>query len=172
MRISDWSSDVCSSDLFGERLVAALPSLRHADDPRNLSLDEAAKLRSIICLDQPCPSYLVSAADALDAGRQVDEAQVDARIDAVVPQDVGLILYTSGTTANPQGALIRHRAQVGNSRNLGIRYEVTGADKVWSPLPIFHIAGILPMVMILDKGGACMTHPHFEAGEGKGGGWG
>ncbi|API60308.1 AMP-dependent synthetase [Tardibacter chloracetimidivorans] len=149
---------------FGERLVAALPSLRHADDPRNLSLDEAPKLRSIICLDQPCPSYLLSAGGALDAGRQVDEAQVDARIDAVVPQDVGLILYTSGTTANPKGALIRHRAQVGNSRNLGIRYEVTGADKVWSPLPIFHIAGILPMVMILDKGGAYMTIPHFEAG--------
>src|SRR3546814_355100 len=145
-------------------LVAALPSFRSADSPRNLSLVEAAKLRSIICLDQPCPSYLVSAADALDAGRQVDEAQVDARIDAVVPQDVGLILYTSGTTANPKGALIRHRAQVGNSRNLGIRYEVTGADKVWSPLPIFHIAGILPMVMILDKGGAYMTIPHFEAG--------
>src|SRR3546814_9970904 len=98
MRISDWSSDVCSSDL------------------------------------------------------------------AVVPQDVGLILYTAGTTANPKGALIRHRAQVGNSRNLGIRYKVTGADKVWSPLPIFHIAGILPMVMILDKGGAYMTIPHFEAG--------
>src|SRR3546814_3344540 len=95
-------------------LVAALPSFRSADSPRNLSLVEAAKLRSIICLDQPCPSYLVSAADALDAGRQVDEAQVDARIDAVVPQDVGLILYTSGTTANPKGALIRHRAQVGN----------------------------------------------------------
>src|SRR3546814_10401815 len=74
------------------------------------------------------------------------------------------LLYTSGTTANPKGALIRHRAQVGNSRNLGIRYEVTGADKVWSPLPIFHIAGILPMVMILDKGGAYMTIPHFEAG--------
>src|SRR3546814_12239995 len=98
MRISDWSSDVCSSDL------------------------------------------------------------------AVVPQDVGLILYTSGTTANPKGALIRHRAQVGNSRNLGIRYEVTGADKVWSPLHIFHIAGILPMVMILDKGGAYMTIPPFVAG--------
>src|SRR3546814_9335782 len=96
MRISDWSSDVCSSDL--------------------------------ICLDQPCPSYLVSAADAPDAGRQVDEAQLDARIDAVVPQDVGLFLYTSGTTANLKGALIRHRAQVGNRRNLGIPYEVTGAE--------------------------------------------
>src|SRR3546814_7885277 len=94
---------VADSLYFGEMLVAALPSMRHAYDPLNLSLDEAAKLRSIICLDQPCPSYLVSAADALDAGRQVDEAQVDARIDAVVPQDVGLILYTSGTTANPKG---------------------------------------------------------------------
>src|SRR3546814_5228986 len=88
---------------FGERLVAALPSLRHADDPRKLSLDEAAKLRSIICLDQPCPPYLVSAADAFDAGRQVDEAQVDVRIDAVVPQDVGLILYTYGTTDTQMG---------------------------------------------------------------------
>src|SRR3546814_11016983 len=84
MRISDWSSDVCSSDLFGERLVAALPSLRHADDPRNLSLDEAAKLRSIICLDQPCPSYLVSAADALDAGDRksvVEGKSVSVRVD-------------------------------------------------------------------------------------------
>ncbi|WP_299309813.1 fatty acid--CoA ligase family protein [uncultured Croceicoccus sp.] len=78
--------------------------------------------------------------------------------------DLGMILYTSGTTANPKGAMIGHAAQVGNSRNLGRRYEVTRADKVWSPLPIYHIAGILPMTMILDAGGAYMTVPHFDAG--------
>ena len=38
--------------------------------------------------------------------------------------------YTSGTTASPKGALISHRAQVGNSRSLGVRYEVTEGDKV------------------------------------------
>src|SRR3546814_18373258 len=101
MRISDWSSDVCSSDL--------------------------------ICLDQPCPSHLVSAADALDAGRQVDEAQVDARIDAVVPQDVGLILYTSGTTANPKGALIRHRAQVRSEERRVGKECVRTCRSRWSP---------------------------------------
>ncbi len=149
---------------FGERLVAALPSLKVAADPTALSLDEAPELRSIICLDQSCPSYLLASASALAQGKDVAEAEVDARIDAVDPGDVSMILYTSGTTATPKGAMITHRAQVGNSRNLGVRYGLTGDDKVWSPLPIFHIAGILPMTMILDLGGAYMTIPHFDAG--------
>lgn len=149
---------------FGARLTAALPSLAAATDPAALRLPEAPKLRSIICLDAPCQPYLLSAGTALAQGAAVPVAEVDARTAAVAPQDVAMVLYTSGTTANPKGALITHRAQVGNSRNLGVRYEVTKDDRVWSPLPIFHIAGILPMVMILDKGGAYMTVPHFEAG--------
>jgi acyl-CoA synthetase (AMP-forming)/AMP-acid ligase II len=60
--------------------------------------------------------------------------------------------------------MIRHRAMVGNSRSLGRRYLVTADDRVWSPLPIFHIAGILPMTMILDAGGAYLTIPNFDAG--------
>ncbi|QUT07380.1 AMP-binding protein [Sphingobium phenoxybenzoativorans] len=149
---------------FGERLVAALPSLKDQKDASALSLDEAPMLRSIICLDPPAPAYLMEAAQALALGRDVADEAVDARIDAVDKEDIAMILYTSGTTANPKGALISHRGQVGNSRNLGIRYEVTAQDRVWSPLPIFHIAGILPMTMILDKGGAYMTVPHFDAG--------
>ena len=34
-------------------------------------------------------------------------------------RDVGLMLYTSGTTANPKGCLITHEAQVRNSIALG-----------------------------------------------------
>lgn len=149
---------------FGARLSAALPSLASAADPRALSLPEAPRLRSIICLDSPVPGCLLAGDDARALGASIDDATLDARIDAVSPQSTAMILYTSGTTANPKGALISHRAQVGNSRNLGRRYQVTSADRVWSPLPIFHIAGILPMVMILDRGGAYMTIPFFEAG--------
>lgn len=149
---------------FGERLAAALPSLVAARDPRALALAEAPRLRSIICLDPPCAPSLLAAATALALGDAVDDATVDAAIDAVDPGAVGLVLYTSGTTANPKGAMISHRAIVANSRNLGVRYCITSADKVWSPLPIFHIAGILPMVMALDAGGAYLTIAHFEAG--------
>ncbi|MFS0736169.1 class I adenylate-forming enzyme family protein [Sphingomonas sp. 1P06PA] len=149
---------------FGQRLKAALPSLAAASDPRALQLDEAPMLRTIVCIDEPCAQGLLSGADALAMGSGVSDADVDARIDSVDPQDIAFILYTSGTTANPKGALISHAAQIGNSRSLGRRYRVTAEDKVWSPLPIFHIAGILPMTMILDLGGPYMTVPHFEAG--------
>ncbi|AOF95296.1 AMP-binding enzyme family protein (plasmid) [Sphingobium sp. RAC03] len=149
---------------FGQRLVAALPTLTQAQDAAALALDEAPMLRTIICLDPPCAPYLMSGSQALALGADVPEQAVDDAIDAVDADDVAMILYTSGTTATPKGAMIAHRAQVGNSRNLGKRYQVTGRDKVWSPLPIFHIAGILPMTMILDLGGAYMTVPYFDAG--------
>ncbi len=145
---------------FSTRLYAALPSLAGSADPENLSLPEAPRLRSIICVDAPCPAGLVPAAIALAATSD----QVDARIDAVDPQSTAMILYTSGTTANPKGCLIRHRAIVGNSRNLGRRYEMVPGDRFWSPLPIFHIAGILPLVAVLDVGGAYLTIPNFDAG--------
>ena len=148
---------------FGERLRAALPSLEQADKG-SLALDEAPLLRTIVCLDPPCASYLVGGEEALAAGADVPDTELDRRIADVAPEDIAFILYTSGTTANPKGALISHGAQIGNSRSLGVRYEATGDDKVWSPLPIFHIAGILPMTMILDLGGAYMTVPHFDAG--------
>ncbi len=149
---------------FGERLMAALPSLASAPDGERLALAEAPKLKSIICIDDPCPESLVPAAKALAEGGRIAEFDVDARIDAVDPQSTGLILYTSGTTANPKGCLIRHRGIIGNSRNLGRRYEIGMGDRFWSPLPIFHIAGILPMVSIVDAGGAYLTIPSFDAG--------
>lgn len=149
---------------FGERLHKALPSLQSAADPSALALPEAPKLMSIICVDDPVPATLVPAATARAVGEDIADAVLDARIDAVDPQSVGLILYTSGTTANPKGCMIRHRGIIGNSRNLARRYAIGIGDRFWSPLPIFHIAGILPMVAIVDAGGAYLTIPNFDAG--------
>ncbi|WP_072384338.1 class I adenylate-forming enzyme family protein [Novosphingobium sp. NDB2Meth1] len=150
---------------YRDRVRAALPSLAGADPARGLSLDEAPMLHTIISLDHKHVDGMLPVEEALALGTEVDAGAIDQRIDDVDPEDIAMILYTSGTTANPKGALISHRAQVGNSRNLGKRYLCTADDKVWSPLPIFHIAGILPMTMILDLGGVYMTVPHFEAGQ-------
>lgn len=149
---------------FGERLAAALPSLSQSSEPLQLRLAEAPALRTLICLDTPCAPYLIPRERALAFGSSVSDEEIDQKIDAVDPQSIGLILYTSGTTANPKGAMISHRAMVGNSRNLGKRYRIGPTDKVWSPLPIFHIAGILPMTMVIDAGGSYLTIPHFDAG--------
>ncbi|WP_421839610.1 class I adenylate-forming enzyme family protein [Novosphingobium sp.] len=150
---------------YRDRVRAALPSLAGADTARGLSLDEAPMLHTIISLDAAGADGMLPVDKALALGEGTEAPLIDRRIDDVDAEDIAMILYTSGTTANPKGALISHRAQVGNSRNLGKRYLCTAEDKVWSPLPIFHIAGILPMTMILDLGGVYMTVPHFEAGQ-------
>ncbi|MFN4135219.1 MAG: AMP-binding protein [Novosphingobium sp.] len=149
---------------YAERVEAALPELAGQSAEAGLALAQAPRLRAIVSLDEARSPAMLSRSAVLAAGDMVDEAVLDARIAAVDPQDIAMILYTSGTTSSPKGAMISHRGQVGNSRNLGVRYECTSDDKVWSPLPIFHIAGILPMVMILDLGGCYMTVPHFDAG--------
>ncbi len=149
---------------FCERVAAALPSLAGQSASAGLNLSEAPLLRTIISLDEVCSAAMMPLSAALAKADEVDEAVLDARIAGVDPADTAMILYTSGPTSSPKGAMISHRGQVGNSRNLGVRYECTSADKVWSPLPIFHIAGILPMIMILDLGGVYMTVPHFDAG--------
>lgn len=149
---------------FAARLTTALPSLAVAADPMRLELPEAPKLRQIVCADEPCPPGLVAKDIVLNLGGDVPDAAIDERIDAIDPQSTGLILYTSGTTANPKGCMIRHRGMVGNSRNLARRYKMETGDKFWSPLPIYHIAGILPMVAVLDLGGAYLTIPSFDPG--------
>ncbi|QZH74285.1 MAG: acyl--CoA ligase [Erythrobacter sp.] len=164
LRVLVTTGRVADSLDFGERLEAALASLRGSADCLALDLPEAPDLRQIICLEEKCGPALLPLSRAMALGESVPDTDIRALTEAVQPGDIGLILYTSGTTSNPKGCMISNRAMVGNSRNLGLRYEVTDADKVWSPLPIYHIAGILPMTMIMDAGGAYMTVPYFDAG--------
>ena len=164
LRVMVTTGQVASSLNFEERLHQALPTLRDATDPLALDLPEAPALRQIICLEDECGKGILSKRDAFKLAEKTPPSSIDKSIDAVEPADTALILYTSGTTSNPKGCIISNRAIVGNSRNLGKRYEVTEEDKVWSPLPIYHIAGILPMMMILDAGGAYLTVSYFDAG--------
>jgi acyl-CoA synthetase (AMP-forming)/AMP-acid ligase II len=150
---------------FHERLLMALPSLARVPGPHALHLPEAPLLRAIVTTGVKPPPGVLSARDALAAGASVPAAQVEDRATQVAPEALALILYTSGTTAAPKGCMITQRAMVANARALGERYRLSAADRFWSPLPIFHIAGILPLVAVLDAGGAYLTVPHFEPGE-------
>ena len=150
---------------FVERLHRALPELRAAQDPRHLSLTAAPRLRNLVLLGAAQPQGFLTqdafetlAADTSE--ERVHESRLRVRL-----RDVALMLYTSGTTSNPKGCLITHEAMVRNSIALGRhRYALAHEDVFWSPLPIFHIAAILPLCAIFEVGGAYATMAHFEAG--------
>ncbi len=150
---------------FVERLTAGFPGLDRSKDPLKLNIKGAPKLRTMVLLGSSEPKGLVTESqfDEMAAERSVDDVQITRM--RVRIRDPGLILYTSGTTANPKGCVLSHEAIVRNSIALGrFRYQLKHEDRFWSPLPMFHIAAILPMVAIFDVGGAYLTMSYFDAG--------
>jgi len=150
---------------FVERLAAGLPGLDRSKDPLKLNIKAAPKLRNMVLLGSSKPIGLVTESqfDEMAADRSVDDVQITRM--RVRIRDPGLMLYTSGTTANPKGCVLSHEAIVRNSIALGrFRYQLKHEDRFWSPLPMFHIAAILPMVAIFDVGGAYLTMSYFDAG--------
>ncbi|MEM6264205.1 MAG: long-chain fatty acid--CoA ligase [Bacteroidota bacterium] len=51
------------------------------------------------------------------------------------------ILYTSGTTGFPKGALYTHRMLVWNSLNTSLRLDITSEDRTVNCMPLFHTGG-------------------------------
>jgi fatty-acyl-CoA synthase len=150
---------------FVERLTEALPGLADADDPLNLQLDTAPSLENVMLLGSSAPPGFVTEAAFDKRAASVPVADVQTTRMRARVRDPALMLYTSGTTANPKGCPMSHEAIVRNSIALGRhRYELRHEDRFWSPLPMFHIAAILPMVAIFDVGGAYLTMSYFNAG--------
>jgi fatty-acyl-CoA synthase len=150
---------------FVERLNQALPGLQQARNPRNLSLQETPRLRNLILMGGSTAPGFLSQSEFESLSEHSPEERVHESRLRVRVRDIAIMLYTSGTTANPKGCLLTHEALVRNSTALGrYRYALKHEDVFWSPLPIFHIAAILPLCAIFEVGGAFATMTHFDAG--------
>jgi cyclohexanecarboxylate-CoA ligase len=57
--------------------------------------------------------------------------------------DVALLLYTSGTEANPKGVLHSHATLVYECQSIIDLFEIGPADRVFMPSPLTHITGLL-----------------------------
>ena len=72
----------------------------------------------------------------------MDQApKVKKEFAALNPEDPNMILYTSGTTGRPKGALITYKMQFWNSVNTSLRLNLTQYDVQASFLPFFHAGG-------------------------------
>ncbi|HET8559559.1 MAG TPA: FadD3 family acyl-CoA ligase [Marmoricola sp.] len=80
-------------------------------------------------------------ADVARGGADVPVAAVDARADAVAPDDVADILFTSGTTGRSKGAMSAHRQTVGVADAWGSLGGLTADDRYLVVNPFFHSFG-------------------------------
>ncbi|NOR20825.1 MAG: AMP-binding protein, partial [Xanthomonadales bacterium] len=164
LRILLTTDKIADAVNFVERLNAALPGLAAAN-AHQLNLDEAPLLRNIVLFGGSTAAGILDQ-DQFDAlAENGDLQQLHLKRLQTRLGSTALILYTSGTTANPKGCMISHEAIVRNSAALAERYELTGEDSFWSPLPMFHIAAILPLAAIFSCSGTYVTTQYFQAGE-------
>ena len=95
----------------GELASAALPHLRHV----------------LVDAEDPYPGCLC-VSDLYGVGQAASPA-------LPAPDDVFTLLYTSGTTSFPKGAMISHRNAVPHGWNCGRQLRLTPADRVLHALP-------------------------------------
>jgi fatty-acyl-CoA synthase len=86
----------------------------------------------------------------------------------VAETEPAFIMYTSGTTGRPKGAVLSHFNLVMNTFNMMLTMGITGDEEVWlSGLPLFHIGGLNGILPYLMTGGTSVILPsgQFDANQ-------
>ncbi len=80
--------------------------------------------------------------------------------------DPFLIMYTSGTTGRPKGAVLTQATQLWNAVNISAAINLTAADVTLNALPMFHTGGIGLLVLpSIHAGATAVIHRKFDPEE-------
>ncbi len=122
-------------------------------------------LRRVVGLGAgPWPEGAVRWATLLSRGVSAPAGRVDECVAAVTPDDVALVLYTSGTTGAPKGALLGHRAIVGHIGTWTAHLELGPSDRSVMASPLFWSFGCTVNALVpLLAGSMIVLEERFEA---------
>lgn len=85
---------------------------------------------------------------------------------ALTHDDIGMVMYTSGTTGHPKGAIITHGMVFWNCVNLGIPALITPETVQLVLLPLFHTGGLNCYANpVLHAGGTIVVMRTFDPGQ-------
>jgi fatty-acyl-CoA synthase len=138
---------------YFEILHEVIPELADAV-PGELASATVPRLRLVIVdADDPYPGCL-RAADVIGFDHAGDEG---ATRPVPAADDVFTLLYTSGTTSFPKGAMITHRNCVPHGWNTGVQLRLTADDRVLHALPAAGTWGGVNIPLSTWSHGACLV---------------
>ncbi|WP_373085654.1 class I adenylate-forming enzyme family protein [Sneathiella sp.] len=178
LRAEDISYLLSQSDTSVLIMASSFGSLRYLDTLERMVPDypsqklndwetaEFPKLRSVLISGaSPVPPSMYDFA-------KVEEAGIDAGLPAdclealsadVEPDDVAQLVYTSGTTSLPKGAMVCHGALVENNFNAGELTGLTPDDIFLLTVPSFSASGVAAHCQGLTHGSKLVLMEHFDA---------
>ena len=84
---------------------------------------------------------------------------------ACMPEDLYLLLYTSGTTGSPKGVMISHRMVAWNAYNTAASWQLSANDVTSICTPLYHAGACVSMPSLFLLGGRIVLHDGFDAHE-------
>jgi acyl-CoA synthetase (AMP-forming)/AMP-acid ligase II len=140
---------------YPARLEAALPGLADAGEAP-LRLQAAPHLRRVHVFG-PCDRPWARDAAALEGpvDPALDADFLEAVESTVSPADAMVMLYSSGSTADPKGALHTHGSLLRHAAALAALRNLKPEDRIWSPMPFFWVGGFVFAFVSNLCAGAC-----------------
>jgi len=148
---------------FGDLLFESFPDLASGRANERMNVAAAPRLEAIILCGNTERSPFVTLDGFTAAGAALAESDCIAPAGAVSVDDVAVVLFTSGTTAAPKACQLTH---AGLYQTWAYTYPdavgVEPGEKIWVPMPLFHVGGIGLTVSALCSGAAFVTSIHHE----------
>lgn len=140
-------------------LTETFKELREAEQNR-LRLSSLPDLERVVVVSgwTEASTFALSREKMLELGSQPSLEQVRQQQRLVRPDDTLLLVYTSGTTAAPKGAMLSHAAMRHLTSGIVERLEITSDDNIWTAIPLFHGGGLSFLISTL-RAGATFVHP-------------
>jgi acyl-CoA synthetase (AMP-forming)/AMP-acid ligase II len=147
------------------RLEQIAPGLRgQQGDP--IYVPELPYLRSVRVWGDEGRSWTraepASLHQAADAAGMLDDAYLEAIEENVSPADLAVVLYTSGSTAEPKGACHTHGTLVRHSRLVAEFLGGGQDDRQYSPPPFFWVGGFQRLLYTMQIGAAMAFLDSFD----------
>jgi acyl-CoA synthetase (AMP-forming)/AMP-acid ligase II len=122
------------------RILFTVTGFLGMDYPGMLKDESLPDLQRIVLLRGAAPG-LTSWHDFLAEGAKITDQELDAMADQVKPSDVADLMFTSGTTGRPKGALLTHEQNIRGYQSFSGIYGLSASDNYLVVPPFFHSFG-------------------------------
>jgi fatty-acyl-CoA synthase len=152
------SAESFKTSYYLEMLQTLAPEL-HSCAPGELSAQKLPHLKHVVRMGSETTPGMHNFNAVCQLGGANEYAQlstIETQLDA---NDAINIQFTSGTTGNPKGATLTHRNILNNAYFVGRNMQLSSADKLCIPVPLYHCFGMVMGTLCCISHGATMVLP-------------
>lgn len=147
-----------------DRLEQAAPDLAGQANER-IFAESHPYLRSVWTWGTGRRSWTGSVADLAGRGDAVPDSLLREVESEVTPADPMVVVYSSGSTSDPKGAIHSHGASVRHAHNLGQMRDLAPDDVLYTPMPLFWVGGFsFTLIAAMHAGATLVFEEQFEPG--------